>query len=364
MLRPFTRNDHARPVFSTIVILSMLLLVTLPSLAQDVPTPADISLSETFTSLDELFSLRYPAGWQVEDFNVVGDPHQAAFGLVFSVPAADTQVMVIVTDVTGELAYPDNLNTPAEMMDGARNGDELVVGPLNTLLEQGELRVGDLDAVKLVIEGETGTSLQVFCALNDQWMAMLNIQADNPALPAQYEAAGIAVLASLRFALGESFIAAPVFHAELPEHWVFYTSDQEAGYYRFGLRPRGDLSFQGDRIVIVFSDLTGGTFLNTIRLEGLEAGLALIISGDRAYIETEVENLTFAGYDAVTAGAKMGAYPDAYYQYVAGMIDESWLFLVIGVARDESADGEPAVADLISDAEAIIEGAELTLPPA
>jgi hypothetical protein len=308
---------------------------------------SDIELGESYTSDDGLMIFAYPEDWEM----LQGDGFGAMVGTIgyiyeFSVDLdeEDAELYLMVFEVgNGYYNQPMDANTPEEYLHKMRNSENGTVS---------EFRIGNYDAVSLVSRIEGSYRQEISYALNEEWIVLVSLEAASEHALEAYEAGLVAMIATIQFTVGASFIEFPMLSVTLPEPWEVATASTSSEGYNIKLQSGDREQYQDASIFIYLRTLESADLLDAAEgdLEDLMAGLSpvefetsIIEIGDYEVLQSEIQEIE---------GQRGGLY--AAVSLIR--LDEDWFFFAVSqsVVEDE-------VQSILADVETIIAEMEISL---
>ena len=329
---------------------------------------SNIELTETYINADGTLNFRYPAGW-----NLLKQGRTGGFSgtvdlfnsyVIFTPDDYQGTIRIEVLDTINEgLGLPFDQNTTLEYMIARRNhwirlhetlSEEFEITYTHHYPDENsitEFRIGAYDAVSSIsrFTDIDVVQQQITMALNDTWVAEAFITNTSIENVAQYEAETVALLASLRFPIGQSFITSSLLTVNLPETWVYDTNYQDSDLdYQYILRPIADDIEANIVIELVNSEFYGAT---TDRLSLVEVRERL--SSDTAF-EVNPQTLVVNNYEVLQAKGIISGW---FFEYLVFIANEDWIIFVFSVSEVEE-----EIEAISPELYAIISTLELTLP--
>lgn len=309
----------------------------------DVYDVSNIPLSLTYISAGGNLELSYPHDWQI----IKDEPYEnppAAYYLQFAPSKEDAKLVIMILDTTRDIfGYGRNRDSSSEFMREMR---------LANVNKGSQYRIGNYDAVS-IIQAKDNNMQQLLCfGLNEFWVTCATVTAKNTNVLTQYEAPMVAVLASLKFGLGEPVINTAGIRFNLPEDWKLDTTQQENGdYYLFTLRPTGIKRYMDLHFTIEMVDLKARGYIKKPTIKELKAMLAhMPTTVNESHVET-------IGDFRVLDSQVFNETEKIYGENTLCMLNERWLLVIWGYAYTaDEAQGTIPIID------SIIKGIELALP--
>lgn len=301
-----------------------------------------ISLRATYTTTDGNFEVRYPAGWHVTDLSY-GEPAMGVIFAQFEPPDKAVELDVFVLDTTSEtMGLSPTQNSAEEFMQEQRR---------LAAVNGSQFRIGTYDAVKLLTTKNGESKREIYFALNDSWIAGASISGKDATSVTEYEASAVAVLASLKFTLGESLIDFEVLHVALPEAWMHETNKhQDNDFYQFVLRPANRADFSTRYIVIELVNLKARGY-GKVTITDLKRILSQLVTRiDKS------RTITIGDYEALRAEAFVQD-SASFEEYTMYMLNDKWLIVLYG-----GADTLEVARGTVKDINAIVKDMEVSLP--
>lgn len=303
-----------------------------------------ISLKETYNTTDGNFEVNYPAGWHVTDLSY-GEPAMGVIFAQFEPPDKAVELDVFVLDTTSEtMGLSPTQNSAEEFMQEQRR---------LAAVNGSQFRIGTYDAVKLLTYKKGESRREIYFALNDSWIAGASISGKDATSVTEYEASAVAVLASLKFTLGESLIDFEVLQAELPDSWIHVANAHDDNdYYRFALKPANRADFSNLYIVIELVNLKTRGYSN-VTFDDLKNILPQVVT------RVDYSNMIrVKGHKALCAETYTES--DASFgEYVLYMVNDQWLVVVSGRSTFQD-----AAYGTLQDMMTIINKMDISLPDA
>lgn len=304
-----------------------------------------IRLTNVFVTDDQLLTFLYPDTWVLLESTTVGEPSLSAIDALFSLPGENTEAVIHIWDSTGDYGAQESQANPFEYAQA------VLLYPEGTVAQY---RIGDRLGISVTSRESNTVQQTISMMLNDHWIASGKLRTARRITADQHASEIAAVLESVSFALGESWIRSPVVSVSLPEEWIFASNRQTAHVYGFVLHPRA-LTETGDEYInILIVDITETALQDSIEREGIGPILESLAVSDGAEF-TPSEAVEIGEYQAAHIATHVNE--QQYREYFSLMVGEDWLMLITGAAPsiEKARETVPCI-------DRILEQAEFTLP--